>query len=257
MKTITKSGLSGARACLLRGRRDLVLHDYKPLPSQPALAVYRGKTSFCNSVNRLLARGSNMAERAVPAMWADAWVRAGGLGPPKEEDLAWAYAYARNPFGLGSAAGRAIAAIELPLRFRFLGREFSVRIDALIIEPNGTLTAWEATASRQASGLADQAAVDTMAALDLLALDRSANLPAALRAPQRKHHCVVASLETWTEVDVSLPPEDIDVVMNDIDDLLERAQGEVEATPSRENCQQCPWQAECAYAWVEETAADA
>ena len=72
MGAISKSGLSNARSCPERGHRELVLGERPPVAAQPSLAVYRAKTAFLNTVNRLLQRGSAAAERAVAVLWADA-----------------------------------------------------------------------------------------------------------------------------------------------------------------------------------------
>ena len=53
-------------------RAPLVLGERPPVAAQPSLAVYRAKTAFLNTVNRLLQRGSAAAERAVAVLWADA-----------------------------------------------------------------------------------------------------------------------------------------------------------------------------------------
>ena len=123
-------------------------------------------------------------------------------------------------------------------------------------EPFGDFEAFRQSPLRSVLG-SDRPPFDTMAALDQLALDRSPNLPTSLRAPQRPHRVVVASLESFSETTVTLSPDRIDEVMTGIDELLEGLHGEVEATPSQLNCGSCPFSSpgDCEFAWIEPTEA--
>lgn len=246
---MTKSRLTGARSCGLRAYRNLALGEwgrYDSSPPSPLLAHYRARHQAAATVNRLWAKGGEPDRSVVPALWAETWQRAGGIGADDAAGEEWLQTYiSARPF----VTGRRILAPERTLTAPFGNQVFSARPDLLVEASDGAIEALELSSARHP--LLDRQAVQTMVAIDQLVM-QGPDLPAALRA--RDHHVVVCSLETFTEIDVTLTWSEAENVLNAIlawiDDVTIGYPAETRAArPGPETCERCPFSRDCDHAW--------
>lgn len=246
---MTKSRLTGARSCGLRAYRNLVMGEwgrYDSSPPSPLLAHYRARHQAAATVNRLWAKGGEPDRSVVPALWAETWQRAGGIGADDAAGEEWLQTYiSARPF----VTERRILAPERTLTAPFGNQVFSARPDLLVETSDGAIEALELSSARHP--LLDRQAVQTMVAIDQLVM-QGPDLPAALRT--RDHHVVVCSLETFTEIDVTLTWSEAKNVLNTIlawiDDVTIGYPADLRAArPAPETCERCPFSKSCDFAW--------
>lgn len=246
---LTKTGIVAGRACEMRAYLSLVQGTWGTAPPPeptPMLIGYRAKHYAVATVHRLWLKRGRVDGHVLADVWSDAWHRAGGTDGPEEDGLVWLQTYVQdNPF-LG-VPSRQIVGVEMSLGAVYQNRVWQARPDVVVTDDGGMLCALELSSARHPT--LDRQAVETMVALDLLAL-RGMSLPPALRGlPQR---VAVCGLLTGTEIDVTMEWREAEEVLAGIGAWLDAlATGGVNASPAPDTCANCRFRlTQCAHSWL-------
>ncbi len=250
MGPITKTAVLAGSACDVRAYRQIVRGEYGNAPA-PApnefLIAYRARHTAVAALHRLLSqRRAVVDENVLGDLWKAAWVRAGGEAEPNPAGLAWLVRYAReNPF-IGAVEGRRIVAVEYTLQNVFDGRVFQARPDVLAEDPDGTVVALELSSAKHPT--LDVLATHMMAAIDGIVL-RGPQVPPRMR--DCWHRVVVADLNTYEMIDITMDWEDVQDHLRSVLDWLDALRpDDLKATSTLDTCSRCSFRDDCPESFI-------